>query len=47
MNVNELPVDAERDQHAAITVEEFAQDGVVYDADGLRIIAFTFAGNGT
>jgi ribonuclease Z len=28
-------------EHAAITVEEFSQDGVVYDADGLRIIAFT------
>jgi ribonuclease Z len=28
-------------EHAAITVEEFAQDGVVYDADGVRIIAFT------
>jgi ribonuclease Z len=28
-------------EHAAITVEEFADDGVVYQADGLRIIVFT------
>jgi ribonuclease Z len=28
-------------EHAAITTEEFAQDGVVYEADGLRVIAFT------
>ena len=28
-------------KHAAITVEEFAQDGVVYEANDLRVIAFT------
>jgi ribonuclease Z len=28
-------------EHVAITVKEFAEDGVVYQAGGLRIIAFT------
>lgn len=28
-------------EHAAITTEEFSQDGVVYEAGGLRVIAFT------
>jgi ribonuclease Z len=28
-------------EHAAITTEEFDQDGVVYEAAGLRVIAFT------
>jgi ribonuclease Z len=28
-------------EHAAITTEEFVQDGVVYEAGGLRVIAFT------
>jgi ribonuclease Z len=28
-------------EHATITTKEFARDGVVYEAYGLRIIAFT------
>jgi len=28
-------------EHAAITTEEFIQDGIVYEADDLRVIAFT------
>jgi len=28
-------------EHAAVTVSEFEEDGVVYDAGGLRVIAFT------
>ena len=28
-------------EHAAITTEEFVQDGVVYESGGLRVIAFT------
>lgn len=28
-------------EHVAVTVEEFAEDGVVYEAGGLRVIAFT------
>lgn len=28
-------------EHAAITTEEFAQDGIVYESGGLRVIAFT------
>jgi ribonuclease Z len=28
-------------EHAAITTEEFVQDGVVYEAGGIRVIAFT------